>query len=343
MFVLIAKCKNSIQSGPANIVRGLLDHFPETNNEMIPLLLTEQTGKISFIKQTVDTILHTEKSVINVHTDGFLIPFLVYCCSLLNKRNSYYLTVHGIYDYDSSASGRRKWYYVWLERFLYRNFQNLICVSEMLKKDIEDHFGRSKKIYVIPNATDAASNVEWDADRVSIELISLGGLRKCKGIEEQLELFEYLKANGIPFHASIYGGDYGNCVWYEQEISKRDLVHQVDYCGLMRNKQDVYDTIRRADFQLCLSRYDTFNVAIAESLVLGCPCIATNRCGAAYLIEDGENGLIIDAGDTGKYEKIAAYIQSMSPKKRESIIDKRSVYADKLSWKSVCQKYADLE
>lgn len=346
-FILIAKCYESSLSGPANIVRGLVAGFQNKNIAITPILLKENTSKTVFLKTVIKEILRSRNATVNVHSDGFLIPFLVYLLSILNRNNSYYLTVHGIYEVEARIEGKGKLCYVLLERFLYKHFPNIICVSEMLGKDIQMQMKRRRKIYIIPNATNANSNVDLVYNRSSIMAISLGGLRKRKGIEEQIEMCTAMRAKNIPFVLNIYGSGEENRQAFQEKIKQMNLQDHIYYLGNLRDRQSVYDAVQSADVQLCLSKYDTFNVAIAESLALGCPCIATDRCGAASLIKHGYNGLIINISEEREqgYTQCIEYLEKLhnEPKMRYDIFQNRHEYQKKLSWENVIDQYANLD
>ena len=342
-IIVIAKCFESSTSGPANIVRGLISEFDRGNIPYDAVLLRDDSSKITYLKQVVRTIRKENNAIINVHTEGFLIPFIVYLLSFVYRKKSYYLTVHGIYKIEAEMESSYLKKYGILEKCLYKHFPNLICVSEMLKDDIKEIYGRSKNIFVIPNATDAHSDEKYVPHDIK-EVISLGGLRKCKGIETILKFSETIKAKNLPIHVSIYGVTENNRDWFEKEINRNHLEDYVEYKGLITCKDELYNIIRKADAQVCFSKYDTYNVAIAESLVLGCPCIATDRCGAANLIKNGDNGYIVKEKDILAYgfDDVAEFILSLDNCTREKIEEDTEYYTELLSWKNIANLYADL-
>lgn len=346
-FILIANCLSTSTSGPANIVRGLAKALQSDNIMFTPILRTEHISKLPFMVQICGAVLGQKKSIVNVHTDGFLLPLLVFILSFFNRTNSYYLTVHGIYEIESQIEGRKKNVYFMCERILYKHFPHLICVSEMLREDISSLFGRTDNVLVIPNATDASSDKPIVCDMETFEIVSLGGLRRGKGVDRILNLASCLSARNIDFHVSIYGPDGGNVELYSAIISERGLTGKVDYYGNVTDKQAVYDIIRQSAVQLCLSEYDTYNVAIAESLVLGCACIASDRCGASYLINDYENGLVVNLEQEEKtnYDKSLEYILHLrrSDLFRKKIFLNREKYATQLAWKTIANSYLALE
>lgn len=230
-----------------------------------------------------------------------------------------------------------------LEKVIMRHFDNIICVSEMLRKDIERKYRRNKNIMVIPNATDAQSSIVPKETNNRLNIIYLGGLRKCKGIENVLNLSLELKKRGIDFSTFLYGNDEWGKDNLNSFIEKHDLKGYIHYMGATKDKQMLYDKIASADIQLCLSNYDTFNTAIAESLVLGCPVIATQTCGASYLIE-GESGIVVDVNNSNYIEKACDYVESFmkEPDKRLRVFAQRRKYISKLRWASIVERYISL-
>ena len=341
-ILIIAKCYKKDVSGPANIIRGLIRQFDKESINYKALLLEEGMDKVSYLTSIVQELKKKDKSVVNVHTDGFLLPLFILLMSKIYRKHSYYLTVHGIYRIDKGK--RAQWKYVMLEKYIYRHFNNIICVSEMLKDDLEELYKRKKNVYVIPNATDADSNKGFEEKKVK-EIVSLGGLRICKGINAIMLCAKEMKKTNISFHISLYGTDDNNLNFFNERISKDHLEGCVEYFGNLRDKQMVYDILRTADAQFCFSTYDTFNVAIAESLVLGCPCISSDKCGAATLIKNNFNGLVVNIAEeyNNHFEKVVEFIRKLDKEKREVVQQKANEYKEILAWKSVAKKYAELE
>ncbi len=349
-YILIGKCYNSESNGPANVMRNLTDGLKGEDVDVEPVLLSEDCKKGEFLRRTVYLIMHERNAFVNVHTSGFLIPLLVYIMSWLNRRNFYYLTVHGIYRIDSEMKGSVRKFYILTEAFLYRHFPNLICVSEMLREDVRSLFGREKRVYVIPNGTDARSSRSFRQTAMkerTVSIIMLGGLRFGKGIDKTLALTDFLvNIKSMDICLTICGAEEGtrDASWLKGRVQEAGLEGRVEYLGSIMERQKLYDLISESDFHISLSRYDTFNVAIAESLVLGCPCICSHKCGAAYLVRQGESGMVVNPDEDGAFEKIYEYIQSfgVDSAKRRRIWTEREKLAGELSWQRVCRMYLKL-
>ncbi len=346
-IILIGKYGEDPNIGPENIMRCLEKQFIKEQIEHSLCILNEGDSKILYVFKLVKCILISKNSIINVHTNGFLIVLLVYFLSFLNDTNRYYLTVHGIYQIDSFMSNTQKKLYMLLEYYLYKNFPNLICVSKMLQEDIKKIYKREKNIYVIPNATDAYCDVyksKLNYPEKCLKFIMVGGLKNIKGIKECIELCDFLHKKKLNFSIDIYGYKENNYEWFCMEIKRLKLEKNVHYKGKISDKKLMYHLIADADFQVCLSHYDTFNVAVAESLVLGCPCISSNKCGASYLIKNGYNGIVVEINKHNCNEKIYQYICTFieKPEKRMLVFNDRYSYVEQLSWHNICNKYINL-
>ncbi len=344
-YILIGKCYHTSRGGPAAIIRGLERELKRQNIRVNSLLLSEECGKIELIKGVLQHVLFSDNNVVNVHTEGFLIPLMVHFCSLLNSKNKYFLTVHGIYAIEADYTERKKKRYVILEKFLYRHFRNIICVSKMLEQSLEKIFGRNKNVFVIPNATDATDFELYDQKvwQNEIKMIMLGGIRKQKGIYESLDLIDHLvNQKKMKIQFEIYGvtDSREETEKFNIKLREKGLCDIVKYMGLIQNSRELYTLISDADFQLCMSHYDTFNVAVAESLVLGCPCICSNKCGAAYLIKEGINGTVVNI-DKREYEKIFCFLNHVKDNMENYryIIKEAENIRRLVSWTAVAEQY----
>lgn len=302
-IILIGKMKSGANNnGPSAILEQLHMEFVKYQNiEYNPLFLTDRTPKILFICSLLRNLLMQKNIYVNVHTDGFFIAFIVYIISQINKKNIYYLTIHGIAKLEQSYVNHIKYQklYLWIESTLCKKFDNVICVSEMEALDIRRLFKRNKKISVIGNSTLACKFYrEKKAGTLNpITLISMGGINLRKGILELVELVDYLvNICKINCRVDVYGGvqDLETANKFELSIEKYGLSSVFQYKGMISVKEEVFTLLSKYDFSLCLSRYDTFNVSVIESMVMGCPVICSDRCGASFYVNKVDKKLIYD-------------------------------------------------
>ena len=73
-----------------------------------------------------------------------------------------------------------------------------------------------------------------------------------------------------------------DAVEFTGKLSKKDLIRRSSECNVFINTTNV----------------DNTPVSVIEAMAVGIPVVSTNVGGIPYLIRDGENGLLVKAGDT---------------------------------------------
>lgn len=349
-IILVGKLFKSDEiNGPGAVIKQLERMFLKLKIGYDTIYLSESVSRFSFIKYSIKNILLKRNCIINVHTNGLLIPLFVLVISKLNRSNRYYLTVHGVYQIEAQIRGDSKKWYCLIEKILYYAFDNLICVSEMLRDDIERISGRNQRVYVIGNGTNAIDNqekIKFKPDIAKqINLIMVGGISKNKGIFETIKIVDYLvNHKGIKVKLMIYGKVESRSTFeeYERYINDNNLNEVIFYNGLITNKYELFSLYKNSHFNVCLSKHDTFNVAIIEGMVLGCPCICTNTCGASYLIQNGVNGYVVNDSSNCReiYKIIKNYIDFSNS--YDTLCENCRKIKKKVSWEEVVNKYIDL-
>jgi len=95
------------------------------------------------------------------------------------------------------------------------------------------------------------------------------------------------------------------------------------------------------DIFISSSFYDTFSIATAECMSLGLVPIVTSNTGISELISDGENGFIVNHGDTSALaEKINLLLEDKNLRKKLSD-NARKIYAI-LNWNKIYSSYEDI-
>lgn len=338
-FIIIGNTVGNKNNGPAGVIKGVIAGFNEIGYENYITVLKDDNSK-KFIFKLIKVILCTENSVINVHTDGYIIPMMVLLLRIFNRKNRYYLTCHGVCAIERDFNIKIPLKNYLLERVLYRKFPNLICVSEMERKDVLKCYGRKDNVIVIENGTDAWKYVEMERSQYekNIKIMSLCGTSKNKGFEEFCELIRYLKDNRIEVEADVFGT--GNLLEFENRVKYYDVETEMKFNGYIDNKEQVYEKIKAHDILVCFSHYDTFNVAILEAIALGNICFCSDTCGASEIIREGKFYPIFEINKKN-YDDLMKFIENkFEPLKVTS--EKYKELKEKYSWKGIAKKYIEL-
>lgn len=345
-IVIVGKLfEENKNNGPGHIIFNLLQEYKKMNIEYSTILYDEKNSKYTVIKNIISRIFFQTGNIVNVHTDGFFLAFLIYCISKINKKNDYYLTIHGLYAIESKLQNKRKKRYLTLEKKLYRKFDNLICVSNMLKNDIFKSYGYRENVFVIGNGTDAISyNLNCIKDNICncVDFLMTGGINNRKGIIETLNFVSmFKKQTQIQVRLTICGKIeneeiYNLFLYYSKKLH---LDKCINYLGMISDKKNLYYLMAKSHFHLCLSKYDTFNVSVIEGVSMGCPPIVSKYCGSYYLVEKFEMGFIVDL-TTASYNKCICKIENLIKQNNYPLLEKKTLNLYKfISWEAICKKY----
>lgn len=345
---IVGKTYKNQTGGPANVIRGLSSALKNRNVNVQVICLSESFKKSALIRCLLKILFVKRNCIVNVHTDGLKLPKLVYVFSRIDKKNQYFLTVHGLYYIESRMNGTYSNKYAKIERLLITKFPNLICVSDLLRKRIELDFGRTKNVGTVLNGIDFIENKTLETRKVCFEtplkLLMLGGVRERKGIFDCIKVVDYLQANGIDAKLSVYGVVDSQETYekFNSRIEELKLNEKIIYKGNLSDKESVYRVIRESDIHLSLSKWDTFNVAIIESLAMGVPCIASDQCGASNAIHQGINGIIVDMKSDEWLKIVKDFCVRLINQKIEEntqIMELASVIRQKYDWDRIVEEY----
>ena len=211
-----------------------------------------------------------------IHQNGFRLPMAFCWLSKLDKKNRYFLVVHGV------AAEEQKYRPV-LQRDLKLEFPNLICVSEFERGVLKRLYGRENGVTVIGNGVDLPSEISPSAlltkKRSSYPpvVITTGGYEERKGCDLTLLLLSR----------------------FARETGTRP---RLIVCGRDTTAVKLY---QEADFYAGLSRFDTFNVSVLEGAAACCVPIISSSCGAFGLFSD-KNAVRCNIEDSGWENDAAA-------------------------------------
>lgn len=345
-LIIMGKLNKDRTNGPTGVIVALSNEFKKKIK--LDLVGYNNKSKINYIYMIFKNVILSKKCVINVHTDGFIIPFIVMVFGKINKKNKYFLTVHGIYAIECSYVNNVSKRSLFLERLLYKYFDNIICVSNKLKDDVNLLFNRSNNVFVINNGV-YIKKYNYNLKKVNkdnIKLISTGGIKRRKGIYEVINIIGKInKASNIKLFFDIYGSndDEGALSLFNKVLNKLNLEKYIRYRGIINNKDELYKRYKDADINICTSYYDTFNISVLESMVVGTPTIVSKQCGASRLIKNFKDGFIVDTKKN--YEKEFTniiYCILNNSNEFEKIRLNAISTSKKYSWDKVANKYLDL-
>jgi UDP-glucose:(heptosyl)LPS alpha-1,3-glucosyltransferase len=219
--------------------------------------------------------------------------------------------------------------YLRLERQMFTDpgLSAIIANSRMGKTDIVNLYGVApEKIHVVYNGIDAASfplaERESYRQRLAEEyrltdqlrILYVGSGFKRKGVPVLIEAAARLK---IPFTLFVVGkGRYGGL---QRRVQQLGLAGRVVFTGPVRDVERFY---LGCDLFVFPTLYDPFSNATLEAMACGLPVVTSRFNGAAELLEEGDNGLVVrDPLDAGE---IAGCIEKLSRPELRSLMGSRA-------------------
>lgn len=202
-------------------------------------------------------------------------------------------------EFDIKYTDKLRWpLRKWVFNSLLKS-NRIIAISESIKKELIESGIPSKKIVSIPNGVEEIGKapeylriIERKNHLLPKEtsvVLTVGSLTPKKGLPYLFKAWRQIKGNWPDALLVVVGGyqlpDY--CIEIE-----RDPHSQVRF--FLNQPDGVLSFYQSADIFILPSLAEGLSNALLEAQACGLPCIATRVGGNPDIIEDGENGLLIE-------------------------------------------------
>jgi GalNAc-alpha-(1->4)-GalNAc-alpha-(1->3)-diNAcBac-PP-undecaprenol alpha-1,4-N-acetyl-D-galactosaminyltransferase len=231
-----------------------------------------------------------------------------------------------------------------LRDFLYRFANGIVLQSENNRR----YFPPSvrEKSVVIYNPIDlgkyAGAAINTNKEK---NIVFVGRIIKQKNPLMLLEAFSNISKDFPEYKLIYYGeGDMRDTVF--ERAKELDLENKVYLPGAVKN---VFKYIYRDSLYVMTSEYEGMPNALLEAMCIGLPVISTKVSGATDVINNGENGMLIDCGSvyqlTKAMQKMLSdqYLRERSASEATKLTEKLSISEISNCWmtfitKIVCEK-----
>jgi glycosyltransferase involved in cell wall biosynthesis len=149
-----------------------------------------------------------------------------------------------------------------------------------------------------PDRRDPALRARWGIQDEGLACLYVGRLAPEKNLEVVEQAFAEI-ALKHPLARMVWVGD-------GPSLSKLRATHPDHIFTGPRVGENLASHYASADLFLFGSLSETWGNVLSEALASGLPVLAYRRAAAARLIENGENGMTVDAGDTSAFIKAAS-------------------------------------
>jgi len=233
-----------------------------------------------------------------------------------------------------------------------------VARTTVLNPEIREAFVRggvpAERVEVVPNGVDLERFgvvPETDLERVREAyridddrpfLLFVGTIMPRKGVTELVQaLGSVAKREDVPTPRVILAGENSLDEEYtarvEELIAETGLEESVELTGFV-DAADLPALYALADVFVVSSLEEGFGMTAVEAMAAGAPVVGTRVGGIPTLVEDGEQGRLVDPGDV---EGLAAALGDVlaDPAGRERMVERARARAAEFSWETVAEQF----
>ena len=229
------------------------------------------------------------------------------------------------------ASGVKEFPHYYYAKFAYGGSKYNTCVSDDLTNKMKEIFPKYsfKTVY---NGIKPVEGMHLTKGYRIENAYNVGFVAslyddKIKGLQYLFPALKKLLEDDVQIYLHLVGG--GKYLEHFKKLA--DEIGISDYCIFYGGcqKEEVYSIISDMDFLVSASIFESFGCAIAESLLLGVPVVAT-KCGGPESIINSNNGILVEKESTdalynGIKEMISKYSTYDVAKLKKEAYDKFSL------------------
>ncbi len=285
-----------LQDGPITLYRLGIPRLPRSRGHTI-------------IRRKLLQAAHAfQPTLIHAHGTGY------YAAAALDGPWPAILTAHAVVYEEARRSvqgwalkNRLAWWYdTWMEKRVLARAQDIIAISPYIRQA----FARYPHLrwYDIPNPVDDAF-FQVQRQPQPGRLLTPARVIPRKGIDVLLQAFQSI-ARQFPQAQLRIAGETASMPDYVQRcramVAAAGLADRIHFLGNV-TRTALLEEYARAQVMVLPSRQETAPVTIGEALAAGCPVIATRVGGTPWMVESGENGLLVPAEDAEALAQALAY------------------------------------
>lgn len=196
-----------------------------------------------------------------------------------------------------------------MQKNVFLSFDNIVVISDVVKKALKDNFGITNNVLEIPNSVDIKKIRAMSEDNIDVPnkalFTTLGRLDENKNQILLLKAANILKKRRNDFIIYILGdGDKRSEL--ENYIKENNLEENVKILGFQNNP---YPYIKKSVASVLTSLSEGFSLALAESVLLNTPIISSDVGIAKELITKYNCGTLIKYDEDDLAKALELYIE----------------------------------
>lgn len=196
-----------------------------------------------------------------------------------------------------------------MQKNVLNTFDNIVVISDIVKKSLKEQFDITENVYEIPNSVDIEKVNSLSKEKVELPpkalFTTLGRLDNNKNQILLLKAAKILKQIRNDFEIYLLG-DGDNRKKLETYINENELTNNVKILGF---KDNPYPYIKNSLATVLTSLSEGFSLVLAESALLNTPIISTKVGIAEELVKRYNCGTLIDYDEQKLADVLLEYMK----------------------------------
>ena len=182
----------------------------------------------------------------------------------------------------------------------------------VLTEEDKTYWRELPNIVVIPNANSFESDIQSTLD--SKQVLAIGRLDYQKGFDELIKIWAKIAEYFPDWKLNIYGhgplkNDFQSLI---------DSLNVQDSVQINQPTKDIKEVFLNHSIVVMTSRYEGLPMVLLESQVMGLPMISyACKCGPRDIIQDGENGFLINEKDQVQFASKLTYLMEQNSLRKQ--------------------------
>jgi len=130
----------------------------------------------------------------------------------------------------------------------------------------------------------------------AVVLLNVGRLAPEKGFLDAVRALPAVRRHYSAVHL-VSVGSMANIAWVDRVNAEVVRLQQNQHVHLLGSRRDVVEWLHACDLFLFPSLFEGLGIALIEAMVAGCACVASRTGPMPEVIQDGQDGVLVDPND----------------------------------------------
>lgn len=237
---------------------------------------------------------------------------------------------------NDPKSVNKYWIMEQFEKLVYRLADRILVQTETVKKFFDGAL--KERTHIIFNPVNLPKEMVGKAlsTEKKKKIVSVARLMPQKNHDILIKAFAIFSKTHTDYTLTIYGNG-PQAEELKQLADKLGVEDKVSIPGASKN---IHEDILSAEMMCLVSQREGMSNSMIEAMCLGLPCVCTKVSGAIDLINDGENGLLVDIGEIDALVERMNFIAD-NPEKAKKIGQKASELFQILNKEIIIKEWID--